>query len=112
MQQLLSTCFGENEMASVDEIVKALNEALQGTGIIIVTPDYVYAVYEKEENKWLQVSYDFLEKEGFIEELNTRKALLYLIEEVSKSLIRFEKGAWYVVISEAELSDVIEKIKG
>jgi len=100
-----------DEIASPEEVIKSLKEALEKTGIIIETPYYVFALYEVNPDKWKQVQYVFDEKEGYIEEINVRRAILYLIEEVSKSLITLEKGDWNVILSEAELEEIISKIK-
>lgn len=99
------------EIASKEDIIKSLREALEKTGIIIETPYYVFALYEVNPDKWRQVQYVFEDKEGFIEDINLRRAILYLIEEVSKSLITLEKGDWRVILSESELEEVISKIE-
>jgi len=97
---------------SVDDVEKYLREALaKPTGIIIVTPDYVYALYETKSNAWRQIQFVFADNEGYIDEVDTKRALLYLMEEVSKSLIRYEKGQWKTIISEAELEELLDKIK-
>ena len=99
-----------DEIASPEEVINSLKEALDKTGIIIQTPYYVFALYEVEPGLWKQVQYVFEDKEGFIETVNERKALLYLIEEVSKSLINLNKGDWTVILSPNELEDVLQKI--
>ncbi len=99
-------------MATIDDVIKYLKEALaKPTGIIIETPDYIYALYEIGPNQWRQVSFVFGDKEGFVDDMDTRRALLLFMEEVSKSLIRFNKGEWRVILSEAELEEVIERMK-
>ncbi len=99
------------EVATKDEIINSLKEAIDKTGIIIETPYYVFTLYEISPGTWRQVQYVFEDKEGFIETINERKALLYLIEEVSKSLINLNKGDWNIILSPNELEDVINKIK-
>lgn len=100
-------------MSSINEIEKYLKEALEkaSAGIIIETSDYIYALYELSGNRWRQVSYIFSDREGFVEEMDTRRALLLLMEEVSKSLIRYNKGEWRIILSEIELKEVLEKAK-
>lgn len=100
-------------MSSIDEIEKYLKEALEkpAAGIIIETPDYIYALYELSNNRWRQVSYVFSDREGYVEDIDTRRALLLLIEEVSKSLVRYNKGEWGTILSEMELEEVLEKAK-
>ena len=99
------------EVASLEEVIASLKEALDKTGIIIETPYYVFALYEIAPGRWKQVQYVFEDKEGFIETIDERRALLYLIEEVSKSLINLNKGDWNVILSPSELEDVIGKMK-
>jgi len=97
---------------SPDEAIKHFREALiKPTSIIIATPDYLYALYEVMPNRWKQVSYVFADNEIYIDEVDTKRALLLLMEEVSKSLIRYDKGQWKVILSEAELEELLEKIK-
>ncbi|MGQ4891005.1 MAG: hypothetical protein ACP6IP_00800 [Candidatus Njordarchaeia archaeon] len=99
------------EVASIEDVIASLKEALDKTGIIIETPYYVFALYEVGPGRWKQVQYVFEDKEGFIETIDERRALLYLIEEVSKSLINLGKGDWNVILSPGELEDVISKMK-
>ncbi len=98
--------------APLSEIKKYLKEALvKPSGIIIVTPDYIYALYEMAPNRWRQISYVFADNEGYIDDVDTKRALLLLMEEVSKSLIRYNKGEWRTILSEAELDEILEKIE-
>ncbi|MHA1589898.1 MAG: hypothetical protein ACTSVA_04745 [Candidatus Njordarchaeales archaeon] len=96
-------------MAEKEEIKKYFREGLIKPGIIIYTTDYLYGLYEISPNRWRQVSYVFADKDFSVEDIDTRRALLYLIEEVSKSLVRFEKGEWRVILSEAEIDEIIDK---
>ncbi|MHA1616006.1 MAG: hypothetical protein ACTSX9_01700 [Candidatus Njordarchaeales archaeon] len=96
-------------MPGKEEIKKHFREGLLKPGIIIATPDYLYGLYEIGPNKWRQVSYTFSDKDLSVEDIDTRKALLYLIEEVSKSLVTLNKGEWKVILSEAELDEIIDK---
>ena len=100
-------------MSSIDEVEKYLKEALEkaSAGIIIETPDYIYALYELSGNRWRQVSYVFSDGEGYVEEIDIRRALLLLIEEVSKSLAQYNKGEWRIILSEIELEEVLEKAR-
>ena len=99
------------EVATKEEIINSLKEAITKTGIVIETPYYVFALYEKQDGVWKQVQYVFEDNEGFIETIDTRRALLYLIEEVSKSLISLNKGDWRVILNENELEEVLNRIK-
>lgn len=101
----------EEEKASKEEIIESLKEALNRTGIIIETPYYVFALYEVGDDLWKQVQYVFEDSEGFIEKTNTKRALMYLIEEVGKSLITLNKGDWRVVLNENELEEVLNRIR-
>lgn len=100
-------------MSSLEEVEKYFKEALEraAAGIIIETPDYIYALYELSPNRWRQVSYVFGEKEGYVEDIDTRRALLLFMEEVSKSLVQYNKGEWRVILSEMELEEVLGKAR-
>ncbi len=98
-------------MTSLEEAIKGLKEALNKPGVIIQTPDYVYAIYELGPGRWRQISVTFADKEVDISDVDLRRAILYLIEEVSKSLPNYH-GKWRVILSEAELSELEEKLKG
>ncbi len=100
------------EVATQEEIIESLRDAVNKTGILIETPYYVFALYEVRDGVWKQVQYVFEDKEGFIETVDTKRALLYLIEEVSKSLISLNKGDWRVILNQDELEEVLNRIKG
>ncbi|MEX0568656.1 MAG: hypothetical protein Q6363_005780 [Candidatus Njordarchaeota archaeon] len=91
---------------SKDEAVKHIREALVKTGVVIKTTDYIYALYEKEPDKWINVSLVFGEETAWISEVSTKRALLLLIDEVSKSLPQF-KGDWKPILSEDELEAIL-----
>ena len=96
---------------AAEEIKNALREAVRAqTGIVIETPDYVYALWEVTKGVWKQAWYSFVDREGEVNTIDERKALLLLIEEVSKSLVRFAKGGFRTIISEQELESTLEKI--
>lgn len=95
---------------SRDEAIKHIKEALIKTGLVIKTADYIYALYEKEPDRWINVSLVFGEETAWISEVSTKRALLLLIDEVSKSLPQF-KGNWKPILSEDELDAILSEVK-
>jgi len=97
----------EEKEISLEEAKRHIHEALLKTGLVIKTPDYLYAIYEKEPGKWVNVSVIFDDKTAWISEVDTRRALLLLIDEVGKSLPQY-KDKWKPIIDEAELEGLFE----
>lgn len=93
---------------SKEEAIKLIEEALLKTGLVIETPDYIYALFEKEPNKWINVSLVFEDKTGWVSEVDTKRALLLLMDEVSKSLSQY-KGEWKPILDEVELQNILAK---
>jgi len=96
----------EKEIAK-DEAIKLMKEALTKTGIVIKTKDYVYALYEREPEHWINVSIVFGEETAWVSEVSTKRALLLLMDEVAKSLPQY-KGDWKPILSEEELEAVLK----
>jgi len=93
---------------SKDEAISLIREALVKTGIIIKTKDYIYALYEKEPDRWVSVSIVFGEKNGWKSEVSTKRAILLLMDEVAKSLPQYKED-WKPILSEDELEAVISQ---
>ena len=92
---------------SIEEAKKLIHEALLRTGLVIKTPDYIYAIYEKEPGKWINVSIILDDKTAWISEVDTKRALLLLIDEVGKSLPQY-KDKWKPIVDEAELEGILD----
>jgi len=93
---------------SKDEAISLIREALVKTGIIIKTKDYIYALYEKEPDRWVNVSIVFGEENGWKSEVSTKRAILLLMDEVAKSLPQYKED-WKPILSEDELEAVISQ---
>jgi len=91
----------------LEEAKKYIHEAMLKTGVVIKTPDYIYALYEREPNRWVNVSVILDEKTAWLSEVDTRRALLLLMDEVVKSLPQY-KDKWKPIIDEAELEGILE----
>ena len=91
-----------------EEAIKYIKEALLKPGIIIKTDEYIYALYEYAPERWRNVSLVFAEDIAWLSEVDTKRALLLLIDEVGKSLPRY-KDKWHVILSEDELEEAISK---
>jgi len=93
----------------LEEAKKLVQEALVSTGLVIKTSDYIYAIYEKAPDKWINVSIILDEKTAWVSEATTKKAILLLIDEVSKSLPQY-KDQWKPILDEAELEDILSEV--
>lgn len=96
---------------SAEDVKRALLEAVRSpTSIVILTPDYVWALWEESPGTWKQAWWSFADKEGGVETLDVRKALLYLMEEVKSSLVNYSKGGFKVILAQHELEEILSKI--
>ncbi|NIQ07431.1 MAG: hypothetical protein GWO20_17420 [Candidatus Korarchaeota archaeon] len=100
------------EPVSFSKIKNALNEAIKRDGVIIKTPDYVFIIYEMAPDRWVKASWIFSDEEGWKTTVSTKRALLYLIEEVTESLKRYEKGEWKPIIAPQEVKTIITEVEG
>ncbi|MHA1232257.1 MAG: hypothetical protein ACTSRP_15855 [Candidatus Helarchaeota archaeon] len=102
-------------MSKADEMVEILNAAMSPgtTSVIIQTKDYVYLVYslDPEKTKWKEVSYTFDGSSLDIRELEAPKALMYLIEELTRGLPGYFPELPFIK-DQNELEELIKKIKG
>lgn len=99
----------EERQISLDEAKKLVREALVSTGLVIKTPDYIYAIYEKSPDRWINVSIILDEKTAWISEVTIKKAILLLIDEVGKSLPQY-KDQWKPVLDEDELEEILSEV--
>ncbi len=93
---------------SKDEAARLMKEALMKTGIVLKTKDYLYALYEKEPDRWVNISIVFGEESAWISEVSTKRAILLLMDEVAKSLPQY-KGEWKPILSEDELENILKE---
>ena len=72
---------------SKDEMTKLMEETQQpGTSsIIIYTKDYIYCLISKDQKTWREASFEFPDSFS-VKEIPTDKALLLLIEELTRGL--------------------------
>ncbi|MFX1486678.1 MAG: hypothetical protein ACFFBS_06270 [Promethearchaeota archaeon] len=98
---------------NIQRICSFLEKAWGTTSIIAVTADYVYCLsFDSEEGVWKEASYMFKEKDLQMRNLSPDRALLYLIEELTKGISQYAKPLSEVIITEkAKLDELIGKIK-
>ncbi|MHA1409364.1 MAG: hypothetical protein ACTSQY_03410 [Candidatus Odinarchaeia archaeon] len=90
----------------ISELKNLLKEAWKSPSIIIKTPDYIYAL-KKEDGGWQEISYMFAEKDLQKRTLNSENALLFLIEELTKSLVQYSPQLQENIIVDAGKLDEI-----
>lgn len=100
-----------SDVVPFSEIEKALNEAIKSDGIVIKTTDYIFLLYELAPDRWVKGSWIFDERKGYKTTVSTKRAILYLIDEVAESLNRYKKENWKPIISPRKVKTIIEKEK-
>jgi len=70
------------------EIVKKAFDIQSGKSFVAYTKDYIYVLLpaSPDLDKWLEVSYDLAEKKITKKELEPKRALAYLLEELVEGL--------------------------
>jgi hypothetical protein len=100
---------------SKDEMVEILNSAMEPgiTSVIVHTKDYIYVVYslDPEKKKWKEASYKYQGEALSVRELEAPKALMYLVEELTRGLPGYYPDAPFVK-DQGELEALINKVKG
>jgi len=101
-------------MSKADEMVEILKASMEPgvTSVIIHTDDYIYLIYsmDPQKTKWKEVSYTFQGSNLDVRELDSSKALMYLIEELTKGLPGYIDIP--VIKDQNELENLIKKVKG
>lgn len=97
------------EPVSTSEIRSTFEKAIKEDGIVIESKDYLFTIYEMAPERWIKASWIFEKEEGYKSTVSTKRALLYLIDEVSESLQRYEKDQWSVILSPAELEQAMSR---
>lgn len=82
------------------------------SGVVIETPDYVFLLYQLAPDRWVKASWIFKEGNGYRSTVSTKRALLYLIDEVTESLNRYKKDEWAPLLSPREVESVIKRVEG
>ncbi|MBD3229683.1 MAG: hypothetical protein GF329_15995 [Candidatus Lokiarchaeota archaeon] len=99
---------------SKEQMVELLNAAMEPgvTSVIINTKDYVYLIYslDLEKTQWKEVSYTYQGNDIRERELSASKALMYLIEELTRGLPGYFPDAPFIK-DQGELSELINKVK-
>ncbi|MFX0067791.1 MAG: hypothetical protein ACFFA1_01495 [Promethearchaeota archaeon] len=98
---------------NAQRIVDFLEKAWETTSVIAFTDDYVYCLsFDPGTSMWKEASYMFKERELQIRNLSSDKALLYLIEELTKGISLSTKPLNETIITEkAKLDKLISKIR-
>lgn len=92
------------------EVTEFLKNVWSQPSIIIKTPDYLYAL-KKEGEKWVEVSYLFSDKEMQRRILQPEEALLYLIEELTKSLVHYSNSLKeHIIVENGKLNEILSSI--
>ncbi|MHA1271578.1 MAG: hypothetical protein ACTSPY_17425 [Candidatus Helarchaeota archaeon] len=102
-------------MSKTDEMVEILNTSMSPgvSSVIINTKDYIYLIYslDAEKTKWKEVSYTYDGSSLEIRELDAPKALMYLIEELTRGLPGYMPDIPFIK-DQNELEELIKKVKG
>ena len=98
---------------NAQRIVDFLEKAWETTSIIASTDDYVYCLsFDPGAGTWNEASYMFKERDLQIRNLTPDKALLYLIEELTKGISQSTRPLNEIIITEkAKLDKLIGKIR-
>ncbi|MFX0096213.1 MAG: hypothetical protein ACFE7E_00465 [Candidatus Hodarchaeota archaeon] len=98
---------------NAQRIADFLEKAWEKTSIIASTDDYVYCLsFDPEKSMWTEASYMFKEQDLQIRDLSPEKALLYLIEELTKGISQYTKPLNETIITEkAKLDKLISRIR-
>ncbi len=75
---------------NANKTLELLEEAWKTKSAILLTEDYLYMMYQQEEGKWKEVSFIFDDASLDVRDLDTEKALLLLIEEITTGLPGYE----------------------
>ncbi|WEU40608.1 MAG: hypothetical protein OdinLCB4_001360 [Candidatus Odinarchaeum yellowstonii] len=95
---------------SKDEVKNLIKSAWSSSSIIIKTDDYLYLL-KKEGGKWIELSYMFKENYAEKRELNADEALLYLIEELTKSIVQYSPILKdHIIVEASKLDEILNKI--
>ena len=98
---------GKKENAT--KTLELLETAWKTKSAILLTDDYLYLMYQLEPGKWQEASFIFDDGSLEVRELDTEKALMLLIEEITTGLPGYDS---YIVVQDNESKDkVTERIK-
>lgn len=100
-----------SEAVPFSEIKSALQEGIKKDGIVIRTSDYLFMIYEMAPDRWVKASWIFAENKGYKTTISTKRALLYLIDEVTESLKRYSQDEWSPIISPRKVESIIKEIE-
>ncbi len=93
-----------------DDIKNFIKSAWSSSSIIIKTADYLYLL-KKEGDKWIELSYMFKENYAEKRELKADEALLYLIEELTKSLVQYSPNLKdHIIVETSKLDEILNEI--
>ncbi len=103
-------------MSKQENATKALvilEEAWKTKSATFLTDDYLYVLTSKGPGKWQETSFVFSDGSLQIRELESEKALMFLIEEITTGLAgSLDAGKDYIIVSNpASQAKVAERIK-
>ena len=103
-------------MSKQENATKALTileEAWKTKSATFLTDDYLYVLTNKGPDKWQETSFVFADGSLQTRELESEKALMFLIEEITTGLAgSLDAGKDYVIVSNpASQAKVTERIK-
>ncbi|MEM2110082.1 MAG: hypothetical protein QW327_06340 [Candidatus Odinarchaeota archaeon] len=93
-----------------EDVKNFIKAAWSSPSIIVKTPDYLY-ILKKEGDKWTELSYTFGDKRAERRSLNADDALLYLIEELTKSLVQYSNSLKeHIIVDNSKLNEILESV--
>jgi hypothetical protein len=95
------------------KVLGILEEAWKAKAATFLTDDYLYVLINKGPGKWQETSFVFADGSLQIRELESEKALMFLIEEITTGLAgSLDSGKDYVIaFNPASQAKVTERIK-
>ncbi|MFW9832038.1 MAG: hypothetical protein ACFFD8_09720 [Candidatus Thorarchaeota archaeon] len=94
---------------NANQTLEILEEAWKAKSAILLTDDYLYMMYQIDEGKWKEASFIFDDASLEVRDLDTEKALLLLIEEITTGLPGYK--TYTTVLDNDTREQVKEKVQ-
>ncbi len=91
------------------KVLELLEEAWKVKSAILLTDDYLYMMYKVDEGKWKEVSFIFDDASLEERDLDSEKALMLLLEEITTGLPSYD--SYTTVLDNDTRETVKEKVQ-
>jgi len=92
-----------------NKVLELLEEAWKVKSAIVMTDDYLYMMFQVGEGKWKEASFIFDDASLEVRDLDTEKALMLLIEEITTGLPGYK--SYTTVLDNDTRETVKEKVQ-